>query len=94
MTEYGFGSVSVVDSSGNLKGIFTDADLRRIITENGREILQKKLSDLSFKTPISLEKDALLNEAEEIFKKHSIDTILITDQGKPFGMLDIQDMKD
>lgn len=93
MTEYGFGCVTVVDSQGNLKGIFTDADLRRIITENGREILQKKLSDLSFKTPITLEKDAMLNEAEDIFKKYSVDTILITDQGRPFGMLDIQDMK-
>lgn len=93
MTEYGFGSVTVVDDAGNLKGIFTDGDLRRVITEQGRDILQKKLSDLQFNTPLSLEKDAMLNEAEDIFKKHEVDTILITDNGRPFGMLDIQDMK-
>jgi transaldolase len=93
MTEYGFGCITVVNKDGSLVGVFTDGDLRRLITTSGREVLSKKLQDLSYGTPISVDGDALLNEAAALFKKHNVDTILVTNQGKPAGMLDIQDMK-
>jgi transaldolase len=93
MTEYGFGCITVVDDKGNVKGVFTDGDLRRLITSAGRDVLTKKLSDLSYKAPISIEGEALLNEAAAIFKKNNVDNILVTKDGKPVGMLDIQDMK-
>ena len=37
--------------------------------------------------------DCLLDEASALFKKTNVDTILVTSKGKPFGMLDIQDLK-
>jgi transaldolase len=40
-----------------------------------------------------VESNALLNDASTIFKKTNVDTILVTDGGKPVGMLDIQDLK-
>ena len=93
MTEYGFGCITVVNHDGSVRGVFTDGDLRRIITASGRDILTKKLEDLSFKAPVAIEGDALLNEAAAIFKKQNVDTILVTNQGRPAGMLDIQDMR-
>ena len=93
MTEYGFGAITVVDKSNKAIGVFTDGGLRRAISEKGRDVLQKKLSDLSFSTPHSVEAGALLNEAAAIFKKTNVDTLLVLDNGKPVGMLDIQDMK-
>lgn len=93
MTEYGFGCVTVVNTDGSLKGVFTDGDLRRLISAGGRDILSKKIGDLEYKTPISIESGMLLNEAAGVFKKTNVDTILVTDNGKPVGMLDIQDMK-
>jgi TalC/MipB family fructose-6-phosphate aldolase len=93
MTEYGFGSVTVTDGNGALKGVFTDGDLRRLLQSEGEHILGKKMGEMSYKTPISIEAGALLNDAAALFKKSSVDTILVTDNGKPVGMLDIQDLK-
>ena len=93
MTEYGFGAITVVNKDNSVLGVFTDGALRRLISEKGRDVLQKKLSDLSFNSPISVEGSALLNEAAGIFKKTNVDTLLVLDNGKPIGMLDIQDMK-
>ncbi|MFI5195444.1 MAG: CBS domain-containing protein, partial [Chitinophagales bacterium] len=93
MTEYGFGCVTVINTDGSLKGVFTDGDLRRLLQNEGEHILGKKMGSLDFKAPISIDANALLNEADAIFKKTKVDTILVTDSGKPFGMLDIQDLK-
>ncbi len=93
MTEYGFGCITIVNKDGSVKGVFTDGDLRRILTKDGRDVLGKKIGDLEYKTPISIEAGLLLNEAVGVFKKTNVDTILVTENGKPVGMLDIQDMK-
>ena len=93
MTEYGFGAVTVVKKDGTLVGVFTDGDLRRKIQAEGRDVLKKNIGDFEYKAPISVEANALLNDASTIFKKTNVDTILVTDGGKPVGMLDIQDLK-
>ncbi|HTM66484.1 MAG TPA: transaldolase family protein [Flavipsychrobacter sp.] len=93
MTEYGFGAVTVVDSDGSLKGVFTDGDIRRLLQNDGEHILDKKMGDIEYKTPISIDANALLNDAHLLFKKTNVDTILITESGKPIGMLDIQDLE-
>ncbi|MBL7893512.1 MAG: CBS domain-containing protein [Bacteroidia bacterium] len=92
MTEYGFGAVTVTNPDGSVKGVFTDGDLRRLLSKD-REMLSKKMSDLTYKTPVSIDSEVLLNDAAAIFKKTSVDTILVTNDGKPVGMLDIQDLK-
>lgn len=94
MTEYGFGAITVVNADGSLKGVFTDGDLRRLLQKDGEGILTKTLGDLEYKSPISIEAGSLLNDAAVIFKKSSVDTILVTDNGKPVGMLDIQDLNE
>lgn len=93
MTEYGFGAVTVVDSDGSLKGVFTDGDIRRLLQSDGEHILDKKMDDMDYKTPISIDANALLNDAHLLFKKTNVDTILITENSKPIGMLDIQDLE-
>jgi TalC/MipB family fructose-6-phosphate aldolase len=93
MTEYGFGSITVTKDN-KVVGVFTDGDLRRKLQENGREILTKKIGEFQYKEPVSIDADALLNEAADLFKKTKVDTILVTDGGKPVGMFDIQDLKD
>ena len=93
MTEYGFGSITVTKDN-KVVGVFTDGDLRRKLQENGREILTKKIGEFQYKEPVSIDADSLLNEAADLFKKTKVDTILVTEGGKPVGMLDIQDLKD
>ena len=93
MTEYGFGAVTVVEGDGSLKGVFTDGDIRRLLQNEGEHILDKKMGEMEYKSPISIDGNSLLNEAQTIFKKTNVDTILITEGGKPIGMLDIQDLE-
>ncbi|MCU0339930.1 MAG: CBS domain-containing protein [Spirosomaceae bacterium] len=93
MTEFGFGCVTVINTDGSVKGVFTDGDLRRKLSSEGRDVLGKKIGDFEYKMPVSIEADALLDAAAALFKKTSVDTILVTEGGKPVGMLDIQDLK-
>ncbi len=93
MTEYGFGAITVIAKDGTMKGVFTDGGLRKLMGEKGRDILTKNLSDLSFQPPISIESHLYLNDAHNLFKQTNVDTIVVTENGKPIGMLDIQDMK-
>ncbi|MFO0322002.1 MAG: transaldolase family protein [Bacteroidota bacterium] len=93
MTEFGFGAVTVIKSDGSIKGVFTDGSLRKLIGEKGRDILTKNLADLDYRKPITIDSNVLLNDANVLFKKTNVDTIVVTENGKPIGMLDIQDMK-
>ncbi len=93
MTGYGFGAVTVTNADGSVKGVFTDGDIRRLLQNDGEQILGKKMGDMQYGTPISVDANALLNDAAGIFKKTNVDTILVTENGMPVGMLDIQDLK-
>lgn len=92
MTEYGFGAVSVLDTQGHLKGIFTDGDLRRKLMEN-RDILNCKMSDFAYKSPYTISAEVLLQEAMQAFKASNVDTLIVTQDSNVIGMLDIQDLK-
>jgi transaldolase len=93
MTEFGFGAIVVTSDDMQVKGVFTDGDLRRYLQTEGAAVLDKQLGSLEYKTPVSIEAGMLLNDAAGIFKKTNVDTILVTDAGKPVGMLDIQDLE-
>jgi len=92
MTEFNFGAITVVKKDGSIRGVFTDGSLRKLLMEQGKDVLNKKLGDISYREPISIEGEMLLNEANTLFKKTAVDTIVVTDKGKPVGMLDIQDL--
>jgi len=83
MTEYGFGCVTVVSSDGTVKGLFTDGDLRRLLAKEGRDILKHRMSDFDYQNPLT---------AADLFHTHKVDNLLVLEQGKPVGMLDIQDL--
>ena len=93
MTGYGFGCVTVTKNGGSLVGVFTDGDLRRLLQKEGEHILDKKMGDMSYKSAVSIDANALLNDAVSLFKETRVDTILVTDEGRPVGMMDIQDLE-
>jgi CBS domain-containing protein len=92
MTAGGFGAVTIVDDHGHAVGIFTDGDLRRLMSSKGGDVSNIKLSDLPLSPPKSVEANELLEVASNLFKSHQIDTLVVTHQGKVAGMLDIQDL--
>lgn len=93
MSESGLGAVTVIDGKGDLKGIFTDGDLRRSLGEQGKDVLDKAMGDLvsGKKTPVTIASNALLYEAVKVFKEAKVDNIIVLENNKPVGMIDIQD---
>jgi len=86
------GSASVVNKKGRLIGIFTDGDLRRH-AETDPQILHRKVRGVMTKNPKTLPLGHLAVEALRVLKAYRIDEIPIVDsQGKPVGLLDIQDL--
>lgn len=93
MTESRLGTVTLVNDDGTVAGVFTDGDLRRRLQEHGQSILDKTLAEIGFSTdPITVRKYELLNEAVRLFEKNQVDSIVVVDEGKPCGVLDIQDL--
>jgi transaldolase len=93
MTESRLGLVTLVDAKGALTGVFTDGDLRRKLQTEGRGILDKTLAAIGFsKTPHTLDRESLLNDAVKLFKKAEVDSIVVVDGSRPVGVLDVQDL--
>jgi arabinose-5-phosphate isomerase len=87
------GAVMVVDASGKLTGIITDADLRRLMAKNGRDVFECRLQDIMTANCKRIKASALAAEAMAIFHKHRIDDLPVVDEGeRPVGMIDVQDI--
>jgi arabinose-5-phosphate isomerase len=92
MTSARAGSVAVVNEQDVVLGIFTDGDLRRHIT-NVASLPDMKITDVMTRHPISLTKDHLAVDVLALYEKHNIDDLVIIDEdGKLMGMVDIQDL--
>lgn len=91
MTEFGFGAITVVKSDGTLLGIFTDSDLRKLL-QNGSDVLNQSIKKVCHANPHTVDAEALLDEAFKKFRSTSVDTLIVMQNGKPIGMLDIQNI--
>jgi len=87
------GAVMVVDADGKLTGIITDADLRRLMAKNGKDLFEYKVKDIMTANCKRIKASALAAEAMAIFHKHRIDDLPVVDDGdRPVGMIDVQDI--
>lgn len=88
------GAASIVDSSGVLKGVFTDGDLRRCLETNSA-FLDAPISEVMGKNPKTITQDKLAQEALASLTKYRIDQIIVVDSSNhPIGMIDIQDISE
>jgi arabinose-5-phosphate isomerase len=88
------GSASVVNKKGVLVGIFTDGDLRRHLKHDGHlNLTQRKIKEVMTKNPTVIKAGKLAAEALGILQGKKIDEVPVVDnQGKPIGLLDVQDL--
>ena len=88
------GAMLLVDASGRLSGILTDADLRRTLATRGREnILDLPVSELMTRDPRRIHVGGLASEALAILNKYRIDELpVVDDDGRPVGVIDVQDL--
>ena len=92
MTAGGFGAVTIVNENQEAVGFFTDGDLRRLIESDGAGAVGKKISELTMNSPLSIDGDELLFEAQKLFTEKKVDELVVTSNGKVIGMIDIQDL--
>jgi arabinose-5-phosphate isomerase len=87
------GAIMLVDDQGRLSGIFTDSDLARIFEKRSDEALDKPISDVMTKAPITIRHHAKMNEAVDIFRYKKISELPVLDENHcPVGLLDITDV--
>lgn len=92
MTKSKSGSVSIVDKKGKLTGVFTDGDLRRLVSADV-DTLDLPLKKVMTKNPMRIEQTALAAEALKIFDEHNIDDLIVVNsKQEPVGLVDTQDL--
>jgi len=87
------GAVILVDATRKLSGIFTDGDLRRLITDNPSDAMSKPVRDVMTRNPKRISADALASEAMALMHPGRIDELpVINESGEPIGLIDVQDL--
>jgi len=87
------GAVVLVDAKGKLSGIFSDGDLRRLVTDNDGTALSRPIGQVMTRSPKRIAENALASEAMAVMRQHRIDELpVVDDQDRPVGLIDVQDL--
>lgn len=91
MTKSRMGSTSVVDQAGNLKGIITDGDIRRLL-EKSSDFIDRPVQEYMTKDPVTITADRLAAQALQIMESKEINDLPVVEEKKPVAMLNFQDL--
>jgi arabinose-5-phosphate isomerase len=93
MTSGRQGVAVVVDKQQTVVGVITDGDLRRAVNKY-ENIFKLKAEDIMTRNPKTIGKDLKLYEAEKIFNRYEIVTLIVADDdGKLLGLLQLYDIE-
>ena len=82
----------LVDARGRLSGIFTDADLRRLMLREP-DGMDRPIAEVMTRRPEHLTVDDLVRDAVRLMRENRHDEIPVLDQdGRPVGLVDVQDL--
>ena len=92
MSAKGLGCSAVVNASGELRGIFTDGDLRRCV-EAGVDLRKQKAGDVMHVKPLTIKPDLLAVAAARMMEEHGVTAVLVTDDQQQLqGVVHIRDL--
>jgi arabinose-5-phosphate isomerase len=87
------GAVILTADSGKMTGIFTDGDLRRLLTDDDGHNLNQPVRKVMKTNPKCVHVDQLATEAMSIMRTHRIDELpVVDDDDRPVGLIDVQDL--
>lgn len=92
ITGKGYGATCIVDAGGNLTGIFTDGDLRRLMEKSGSESFSARIEDAMTHNPKTINPDSLAAEAVRIMEREEISVLIAVEGGKPVGIIHIHEL--
>lgn len=92
ITRKGLGMTTVVGPEGQLTGVFTDGDLRRILDQEV-DIARTPIREVMTSHGCTIEPDRLAAEALLIMEEHRINGIIAVDpDDRPIGALNMHDL--
>lgn len=87
------GVAVVVDKQQRVIGVITDGDLRRALSRY-ENVFKLKAADIMTGNPKTISKDLKLYEAEKIFNRYEVVTLIVADdEGKLLGLLQLYDIE-
>jgi arabinose-5-phosphate isomerase len=85
--------ILIDDKSGRISGIFSDGDLRRLVTDDDGTALKRPIRQVMTHNPKRIAADALASEAMALMRQYRIDELpVVDDQDRPIGLIDVQDL--
>lgn len=90
ISQKALGMTGITDSTGQLLGIFTDGDLRRVL-DNKIDVHQTKIKTIMIKNCITASCDMLAAEVLNLMQQHKINSLFVTDSAnQPVGAINMQ----
>ena len=87
------GAVCLVDARGRLTGIFTDADLRRLLEAGREECLDRPIAQVMTRGPKCVRVGDTAADAIQIINRYFIEELPVVDaRGRLVGLVDVQDL--
>jgi arabinose-5-phosphate isomerase len=92
ITQKKLGMTTVVDSDGQLAGIFTDGDVRRAF-DNNADVHKTIIHNIMTKNPKVIRTGILAAEALHLMETHKITALIVTnEQNNPIGVVHLHDI--
>lgn len=91
VTDKKLGMTCVVNNQGFLVGIYTDGDIRRTLTRE-YDINTTQLTEVMTRNCRTIQKGMLAAEALAIMQKHSITSLVVTEENRPHAVLHLHDL--
>ena len=85
------GITTVVDASGQLVGVITDGDLRRLLVRGG-PFDAVRAGDLASRTPKTIGADDLAAKALEMMEGTITSLVVVDDARRPLGVIHLHDI--
>ncbi|WP_223607612.1 SIS domain-containing protein [Chryseobacterium sp. OSA05B] len=85
--------ITVVTDEEKIIGVITDGDLRRMLMK-GDDISKVQARDIMSAHPKTIERDTLAKDAMKILKENNIGQLIVTENGKYFGIIDLHKLLD
>lgn len=91
ITQKGLGMTAIIDLQNKVHGVFTDGDLRRAF-DNDLDLKNTRIETAATLNPITINSDQLAVSAAQLMEKHNIHGLLVVDNNKLVGALNIHDL--
>ncbi|MCY0965554.1 KpsF/GutQ family sugar-phosphate isomerase [Parathalassolituus penaei] len=91
MTSKGLGMTTIQNAAGELRGIFTDGDLRRAI-DHGIDIHTASMGELMNPGCKTVDQNTLAAEALSMMESSKINALVVQEEGRTVGVVTMHDM--